>query len=200
MRTVYLILLAFLLSACGKPTSSLDYLPEDATIVAFGDSLTYGTGAKAEQSYPAVLSSLINRKVIRSGVPGELSAAGLQRLPSVLQEHQPALLILIHGGNDMLQKKDLNKTANNLRRMIELSRDNGAAVIMMSVPNPTLLLSPAPFYEEVANEMDVPIAVGEISGILQSPGNKSDAAHPNAKGYRMMAESIHDLLKQHDAL
>lgn len=200
MRHLFLTITVLILTACGGSSGSLNYLTEDAVILAFGDSLTYGKGARAEESYPAVLESLINRNVIRSGISGELSAAGLQRLPSVLAEHNPDLVILIHGGNDMLRKKNLETAADNIRRMIQLCRENGADVIMMSVPKPTLILSPADFYEEVATELNVPIVIGEISSIMQYPDNKSDAAHPNAKGYRMMAESIKTLLEQHGAI
>ena len=200
MRTSILGGFLLLLTACSSPSNSLNHLGKDDVILAFGDSLTYGTGVSADQSYPAVLSQLIQRQVIRSGVPGELSVDGLERLPGVLQDHRPALMILIHGGNDILRKKDLNKTVENLRSMIELARTNGTQVVMMSVPNPTLILSPAAFYEPLAKEMNVPIAIGDIADILQHPSNKSDAVHPNAKGYRMMAERLSDLLQKNGAL
>ena len=89
-----------LLAGCSDDLVSLRPLASDTTIVAFGDSLTFGTGAKRDQSYPAVLSELIQRRVVTSGVPGELSKDGLKRLPGVLEEHQPGLVILCHGGND----------------------------------------------------------------------------------------------------
>ena len=73
-------------------------------------------------------------------------------------------------------------------------------VVMMAVPNPTLILSPADFYEELAEEMNVPIEVDAIADVLQYPSNKSDAVHPNDKGYRMMAESLHELLQSAGAL
>jgi lysophospholipase L1-like esterase len=129
-----------------------------------------------------------------------LTAKGLERLPGLLDKHQPDLLILIHGGNDMLRKKSLQKATDNLRQMIALSRNRGIPVVMMAVPNPTLVLSPADFYEELASEMSVPIEIDAIADILQYPSNKSDAVHPNAKGYRMMAESLQDLLSSTGAL
>lgn len=194
------ILLVLSLAGCGGGQPQLDPLSEDATILAFGDSLTHGSGVTKAQSYPSQLAKLINRKIINAGIPGELTADGLKRLPGLLDQHRPDLMILIHGGNDMLRKKDLNKAADNLRAMIREAKNRNISVVMMAVPNPTLILSPAGFYEEVAEDMNVPIEIDAISDILQYPSNKSDAVHPNEKGYRVMAGAVKDLLVESGAL
>lgn len=194
--TVFIMLLV----GCSGQAPSLKPLAKSATIVAFGNSLTYGIGASLEESYPSVLQKLTGRKVINAGISGELSADGLTRLPGILDQHQPQLMILIHGGNDMLRKKNLDKAADNLRDMIRVAHSKNIDVIMMSVPNPTLILSPAKFYEQVADEMNVPIIVDTIADVLQFPDSKSDAVHPNAKGYKIMAESLYEALQSHGAL
>ena len=63
-----------------------------------------------------------------------------------------------------------------------------------------MILSPAEFYEEVASDMGVLIDVDTISDVLQFPSNKSDAIHPNEKGYRVMAENLKKLLERNGAL
>ena len=154
----YIILGALLLAmtACDKQ-ASLSLLPSDAVILAFGDSLTYGTGVDEEQSYPAVLSRLITREVINGGVPGEVSAEGLERLPGLLDQYQPALLLLTHGGNDILRKKPLSALKENLIRMIGLAHDRGIQVVMLGVPKPGIFMSSAEVYPEVADQTQTAI-------------------------------------------
>jgi len=109
IRNLFSPLLYLLLFSCGQEQPQLDKLSKDAVILAFGDSLTYGTGAKPAESFPVILEKLSNRKVINAGIPGELSSSGLDRFPEVLDKQQPELVILCHGGNDILRKKILRK-------------------------------------------------------------------------------------------
>jgi len=92
----------FLLSCSSG--AKLPRLASDAVILAFGDSLTFGTGALPAESYPAVLQNLVRRWVGNAGVPGEVTAVGLSRLPPLLDNAKPALPILCHGGNDLLRR------------------------------------------------------------------------------------------------
>jgi len=71
---------------------------------------------------------------------------------------------------------------------------------MMGVPKPGLLLSPAEFYEQVATQTNTPADLDAIADILQYPANKSDAVHPNATGYRMLAERVEELIREEGGL
>ena len=185
--------------ACSSDAKS-PRLASDAVILAFGDSLTFGTGATLTESYPAILENLIGRRVVNSGVPGEVTGEGLSRLPEVLEKDKPALMILCHGGNDLLRRLDQRQTADNLRAMIRLAHERGAAVVMIAVPSPGIALSPPPFYRETAAEMKIPFEEKALAMVLSDGSLKSDYIHPNAAGYRKLAESIAALLKKSGAV
>lgn len=194
-------LLIILLSGCDSPENSLNLLSTDAVILAFGDSLTYGTGADHQtESYPAVLSHLSNKTVINAGVPGEISQEGLRRLGDVLEQYQPELVLLCHGGNDLLRKLDEQQLRQNLTDMIQLIRDYGAQVVMLSVPKPGIFLEPAPVYKALADTLQVPLENDIIPEIESETALKSDPIHPNAKGYEMLGEHVYQWLKAQGAL
>ena len=175
-------------------------MPQGAVVLAFGDSLTYGTGAQAGEAYPQILAGLISRQVVNAGVPGETSAQGLQRLAGVLAKTTPALVVLCHGGNDILRRLSLAQTATNLRAMIAMIRDTGAQVVMLGVPRFGLMLSPAPFYQQVADEEQVPIDADVLADILSDNGLKADTVHPNAAGYVKLATAVATVLHERGAL
>jgi acyl-CoA thioesterase I len=193
------ILVSTVLMACSSGVK-LSRLASDAVILAFGDSLTFGTGATFTESYPAILERLVGRRVVNSGVPGEVTGEGLSRLPEVLEREKPALMILCHGGNDLLRRLNQQQTANNLRAMIRLARERGVAVVIIAVPSPGISLSPPSFYREIAAEMKIPFEEEALSTVLSDGSLKSDYIHPNAAGYRRLAESIAALLKKSGAV
>lgn len=192
--------LALLFAAgCGEKPK-LSRLSADALILAFGDSLTYGTGAAEAESYPAQLAALIGRTVLRSGVPGEVSAAGLERLPGALAEHQPRLLLLIHGGNDFLRRLPKERAAANVREMVRLARSRGVEVVLIGTPEPGFTITPPDFYADIAREFSIPYEGSVIGKVLRDATLKSDPIHPNAKGYRLIAERVAQLLRESGAI
>ena len=188
-----------LLAGCGKGPQ-VSPLGSNDVILAFGDSLTFGTGASPTESYPEQLQTLIGRKVVNAGLPGEISADGLQRLPGTLEELNPKLLILCHGGNDFLRKQSDTAAAANVRAMVKLAKDKGIDVILIATPKPGLLLSPPDFYAEIAKEFAIPFNDDAFKGVLRDNNLKSDLVHPNAKGYVQIAQALNKLLKKSGAI
>ena len=189
----------FIASGCGQK-AKLPPLAADAVLLAFGDSLTYGTGAREEESYPAQLATLVGRKVVREGIPGELSAAGLARLPAALDQHQPRLLLLCHGGNDFLRRLPKAEAAANVRSMIRLAKERGIEVLLIGTPEFGFTVTPPAFYGEIAKEFHIPYEGDVIGKVLRDGSLKSDQVHPNAQGYRLIAERVAELLRKSGAI
>jgi lysophospholipase L1-like esterase len=200
LRAFALACTALFLAACGPPVPKLPKLGSDAVVLAFGDSITFGTGASPQQAYPAALERLISRKVVAAGVPGEISEQGLARLPGVIEEVKPQLLILCHGGNDFLRRLDEGQAAANVRAMIRLAREQGVAVMLLATPKPGFGAAKVKFYEEIGKELAIPVEADVLADVLSSSKYKSDLVHPNAEGYAVIAEAVAKVLKKAGAV
>lgn len=165
-------------------------LTQDSVILAFGDSLTKGTGAKLTSSYPSQLQEIIGLTVLNKGVLGETSGTGVKRLKELLNLSSPDLVILCHGGNDILKGLSLTRLESNLAQMIELIQSYDAEVILVGVPKPSIYLSALPLYESLASEYLLTSDLTSLSDLLEQPSMKSDKVHLNSKGYRKLAENI----------
>jgi len=192
----FLIVIIIFFAFTNKESTIQPLNPQD-TILAFGDSLTYGYNAKADESYPTLLSRLSGHKVINAGIPAESSYDGLKRLPKLLEDDNIKLMILFFGGNDIMQGLSMERLKSNLKTMIQMAKERHIEVLLISVPNLSLFgLSPLELYKEVADEEDVPLLSGMLADIISKPSLKSDQIHPNDTGYKIMAEKIYEKLLQ----
>ena len=187
-------LIFLVLVACDTNPNQLSMLRPNDVILAFGDSLTLGVGTEPELSYPAQLERLTGRRVINAGVSGEISRDGAKRLPVLLDRDKPQLVIICHGGNDILRHLDRQALRDNLRSMVEAARKRAVDVVMIAVPQPNLLINDAALYYELAEELKIPLLEKTLGKLLADPQYKSDAVHLNAQGYRKLAEAVADLL------
>ena len=196
---LFLVLVIAVAAGCGdKP--KLSRLPGEAVLLAFGDSLTFGTGAAENESYPAQLEKRIGRRVVRAGVPGEVTAQALARLPSALDEHAPRLLLLCIGGNDFLRRLGNRQAEANVRAMVKLARTRGIEVLLIGTPEPGFSVTPPAFYAGIAKEFAVPYEDAAIAQVLKDASLKSDPIHPNAQGYGVIAERIAERLRKSGAI
>lgn len=201
MKTALLfILLSILVTACHAGSPELEPLPPDAVVLAFGDSLTFGTGANPDESYPAVLQQLIGRKVINAGVPGETTTEGRARLAGLLDAHHPSLMLLCLGANDMIRRMDEKAAAKNLAAMVRMARERGIQVVLLGVPRPALFGTPPRFFRDVAEEFSIPYLKDAMGDALKKPELRSDPIHPNARGYRKLAEDVAAFLRKRGAI
>jgi lysophospholipase L1-like esterase len=175
--------------ACGKADNV--QLNEKDVVLAFGDSLTEGVGASSGQDYPSHLGRMLEMNIINAGIKGQRSDEGLARLNALLTKHQPKLVILCYGGNDILQRKSMKALKDNLAQMIETIQAKGAEIILVSVPTFNIPPSPPKLYEELANQYQLSL-VTQLKTLMIMPKYKSDGVHLNDEGYRLFALAIKD--------
>jgi len=180
-----------------SPGALIGELDENSVIVAFGNSITYGTGTDPEGSYPSVLADLLGINVINEGIPGELISQGRKRLPRVLDKYFPQLVILCEGGNDILRGRSEVEIASDLREMLQILRDRNVDVILLGVPRLDITLQPADLYRELAEEFQVLYEGKILKRILANGLLKSDQIHPNAAGYFELASTLAELIERH---
>lgn len=190
------------IAGCGRrAANATNALPAGANVLALGDSITAGVGAGAEAAYPAQLAALTGWSVVNGGVSGDTSAQALQRLPSLLAEHRPALVIVSIGGNDFLRRQSASATRANIRQICADAQSTGAQVLLVAVPELSLLaastgrLSDHALYEEVASELKIPLHSKGWSGVLADARLRSDQIHANAAGYERFAQGLVETLK-----
>jgi lysophospholipase L1-like esterase len=138
--------------------------------------------------------------VVRAGVPGEVTAQALARLPAALDEHAPRLLLLCIGGNDFLRRLGNQQAERNVREMVQLARSRGISVLLIGTPEPGFTVSPPAFYAGIAKEFRLPYEGGIIGQVLKDASLKADPIHPNARGYRLIAERVAETLKSSGAI
>ena len=194
-RRFLLLFPAMAVAGCGKK-QRLPAIPAGSSVLAFGDSVTFGTGAAPGEDWPTLLASMTGWNIRNAGLPGDTAAAGKARLDSLLAEQVPALVIITIGGNDFLRRRPANEVKEDIRQMIRSSRSAGAQVVLVGVPELSLLAVVAgkpedsPVYAQLARDEGVLLIPDVFSNVLGQPDLCADRIHPNAEGYRQMASGI----------
>jgi lysophospholipase L1-like esterase len=194
-----MIAAALTLAACSDHDDVVK-LENDSTIVAFGDSLTYGYGALSDDdTYPSQLEKITGYTVINAGVNGDTAHAGVKRIRKVVQEHNPELVLVSLGGNDMLRKQDKDLEAN-LSAIVEYLISRNIQVVLIAEPQPSVAflvnsLNDAEVYQTVAKKYDIPLIENVFSKYLSEYKYKSDTIHLNSEGYELVAEDVAKELK-----
>jgi len=180
--------------------------PAPRTIVVLGDSLSAGYGIEVQQGWVNLLAQRLasggyGYRVVNASVSGETTQGGLARLPRVLETHKPAIVIVELGGNDGLRGLPLDASQKNLARIIELSRDTHAAVLLLGMYIPP---NYGPRYGQEFRDMFTALAkkypVGFLPFLLDQVALKpelmqADGIHANAKGQPQLLDNVWPKLK-----
>ncbi|MEE4113476.1 MAG: arylesterase [Desulfobacteraceae bacterium] len=177
------------------PSSAIvNRLPSGGTVLCFGDSLTYGTGASTGMDYPAQLSRMIGLPVINAGVPGDTTATALKRLDGMLDMQLRVVLITL-GGNDLKNGISRQTAFDNLRSIIRTFQADGALVVIGGIDIPFYGKGFGNAYRELAEETGSVLIPNVFAGIMGTRSLMSDPIHPNSQGYTVMAQHFYRALQ-----
>lgn len=191
MKTAVLLSALLFTVACSPDIPNLD--SPGRTIVCLGDSITSGVGAEPGSPFPALLATKLSREVINEGVPGDTAEDGLARVDQALA-HDPWMVIVELGGNDILRQVPPARTEAALRQVLD--RLLAARVV------PVLVELEVPFagrysdvFERIEADYEIPVVKDALGEILLDPALKADPIHPNAAGHVKLAEAVADVVE-----
>lgn len=196
-----LLALLVLAAGCGEEPRYAP-LPPGSVVLAFGDSVTWGTGANRGEDFPSLLAARSGWEVVNAGVPGDTAAAARERIGGLLQQHNPALVIVELGGNDFLRKRADNQVAADLRAILQAVQEHGAIPVLVAVPRLSLLrasvgaLKDAPLYARLAEEQGILLVADVFSGVLSQESLRADSIHPNREGYEVFTDGLAAALRE----
>lgn len=190
-----LIVCFFMVAGCDSgPT--FQPLGSGARVLAFGDSVTHGTGAGQGEDYPTLLAHHSGWEVINAGIPGDTALKARERIHAALQQYDPDLVIVELGGNDFLRRRPAPEVKEDLRSIIQAVKQQGATPVLVAVPQFSVFgaslgsLSDSPIYAELAEEEQVLLIPKVFSQVLSRNELKTDPIHPNTQGYQVLAEGL----------
>lgn len=197
-RSIILLAL-FLLTA-------IPAVAQQRNLLVWGDSLSAAFGISEEQGWVQLLSERIEReypsfRVINGSVSGETTTGGLERLPAMLAEYRPELVILELGGNDGLRGIPVEAIRDNLAAMIRLIESDGGRVLLAGIRIPPNYgpRYTEPFHENyfsLAEEFELPLLPFLIEGIPENPElMQNDGIHPVEEAQPTILENVWAVLE-----
>lgn len=164
--------------------------PAAGPIVALGDSLTFGTGSGNGGTYPECLAQMIGKPIVNKGVPGNTIADAEKRLDNDVLKLKPSVVIVFLGGNDILQRRDMDEGMKRLESIVRRIQASGAMVVLVGLRVLTPIGGVGAKYHSLANRTGCVYVDDVLDNIISNPMLMADQIHPNSKGYKIVAERI----------
>lgn len=199
-KLIYIIITGLILLAGYRFITSthrdFDTLSAGQRIVAFGDSLTFGTGATDGKDYPSQLSQMISRPVINAGVPGDTTASALKRLEKDVLAYSPDIVLITLGGNDLKNGIRADTAFENLKMIVNMIQNQGARVIVGGLSIPFRDRGFGRGFKKLADDTGAKLIPNILEGIMGNRKLMSDPIHPNDAGYKILAERFYEAMQR----
>lgn len=175
------------------------------TVLVVGDSISAGYGMPISKVWVKLLEARITQqgyphKVVNASISGDTSAGGLSRLPTLLRQHRPVILVLELGGNDGLRGMPLKVTRQNLAQMVKMAKKAGAQVLLLGIdvpPNygPKYAREFRDLYPGIAGETGVTLLPAFLATVATDPDlMQSDGIHPNSLAQPLLVDAVWPVL------
>jgi acyl-CoA thioesterase-1 len=194
------VILSLLLIVVGVLPFKTD-ASQPSVLLILGDSLSAGYGMDREQSWVNLLDIRLQEsgysyRVLNSSISGDTTQGGLSRIPRLLDQYQPEIVIIELGANDGLRGIDPAITRANITSMIQQSQEMGALVLLAGIKLPpnygsAYLEKFESIYTDLANEFGTLLVPFFMEGVALSPELlQADNIHPNEKGQPVLLDNV----------
>lgn len=175
--------------------------PNEQTMLILGDSISAAYGMSVQQGWVAIFSSRVAKsypgvKIVNASISGETTGGGLRRLPPLLEQHKPDIVVVELGANDGLRGYPIKTFASNLEKIVKLSRASGSRVILVQMeipPNYGVRYTKAfhETYDSVAKSTNSILSPFLMDGVAGDPRLiQGDGIHPTVEAQNRLMENI----------
>lgn len=174
-------------------------------VLILGDSLSAAHAIPVESGWVSLLEQRVSEnaraRVVNASISGETTAGGLSRLPALLAEHEPAIVAIELGANDGLRGLPMAQIKDNLGKLIDLSKQAGARVLLVGIElpvnyGPRYRAALREIYAELAIERSTQLVPFLLEGIALEPRLiLDDGLHPNADAQPLILDNVWPVLE-----
>ena len=159
-------------------------------IIFIGDSITAGQGAGAGEDFPSLIGKTLNVPIVNAGVSGNTTHDALLRINEDVISKNPSIVVVELGGNDLLERVDIEVTTRNLDLMLSKIKPTGAKIVILGVKFLVFNKKYETDWQSLAKKYDAIYVPDILEGVITDQSLKFDDLHPNAKGYQKIAEKL----------